>query len=95
MRAMLVVTSVAAVVCSSFAAQAATRHHRVHGAFYSAYGAAAPSHGFGNGGFLTGPYRQGAPGDNLDIWRRGYYQGNDPDQNIRVQIMRDPRNYTH
>ena len=33
---------------------------------------------------------QGAPTDHLPIWRYGYYQGNDPDNFIRSQLMRDP-----
>jgi len=48
--------------------------------------------GPGSGGYGTGPYWQGTPTDRLPIWRYGYYQGNDPDQFIRSQIMRDPRN---
>ncbi len=48
--------------------------------------------GAGSGGFGTGPYWQGEPTDRLPIWRYGYYQGNDPDQFIRGQIMRDPLN---
>jgi hypothetical protein len=46
----------------------------------------------GSGGFGTGPYWQGEPTDRRPIWRYGYYQGNDPDQFIRSQIMRDPTN---
>ncbi|HLK81600.1 MAG TPA: hypothetical protein VKT99_08905 [Xanthobacteraceae bacterium] len=38
------------------------------------------------------PYWQGEPTDHRPIWRFGYYQGNDPDQFIRGQIMRDPTN---
>jgi hypothetical protein len=40
--------------------------------------------------FRTHPYWQGEPTDRLPIWRYGYYQGNDPDQFIRSQMMRDP-----
>jgi hypothetical protein len=40
--------------------------------------------------FHTHPYWQGEPTDRLPIWRYGYYQGNDPDQFIRSQMMRDP-----
>ena len=82
-------------------AEAATRYHRA-GAYgpkvaYGnvAYGKVAYGLGGGSGGFCTGPYRQGTPMDRDPIWRRGYYQGNDPDQFIRLQIMRDPRNYAH
>jgi hypothetical protein len=46
----------------------------------------------GSKGYGTGPYWQGEPTDRLPIWRHGYYQGNDPDQFIRSQLMRDPTN---
>jgi len=46
----------------------------------------------GFGGWGTGPYWQGEPTDRLPIWRYGYYQGNDPDNRIRQQLMRDPTN---
>jgi hypothetical protein len=47
-----------------------------------------------NGGRGSGPFWQGAPTDYAPIWRYGFYQGNDPDQFIRGQLMRDPRNGT-
>ena len=37
------------------------------------------------------PYWQGTPTDRLPMWRYGYYQGNDPDNFIRSQLMRDPK----
>jgi hypothetical protein len=43
------------------------------------------------GGYGTRPYWQGEPTDRLPIWRYGYYQGNDPDNFIRLQLMRDPK----
>jgi hypothetical protein len=43
-------------------------------------------------GYSARPYWQGEPTDRLPIWRYGYYQGNDPDQFIRGQLMRDPPN---
>ena len=43
-----------------------------------------------SGGYHTHPYWQGEPTDRLPIWRYGYYQGNDPDNFIRLQLMRDP-----
>lgn len=46
----------------------------------------------GSGGRGDGPNWQGSLTDNLPIWRHGYYQGDDPDQFIRGQLMRDPRN---
>jgi hypothetical protein len=39
------------------------------------------------------PYWQGTPQDRLPIWRYGYYQGNDSDNFIRLQLMRDPPNH--
>jgi hypothetical protein len=50
-----------------------------------------PAQAAHNRGHLhTHPYWQGEPTDRLPIWRYGYYQGNDPDQFIRSQMMRDP-----
>jgi hypothetical protein len=74
-------------------AQSATRYHpvRAHGPRIALAGDLRG----GSGGFFTGPFRQGTPMDHDPIWRRGYYQGNDPDQFVRLQIMRDPRNYAH
>jgi hypothetical protein len=43
------------------------------------------------GSYGTRPYWQGTPMDRLPIWRYGYYQGNDPDNFIRSQLMRDPK----
>jgi hypothetical protein len=43
----------------------------------------------GDPGPGNGPIWQGEPGDHQSIWRRGYYRGNDPDNGIRGQIMRD------
>jgi hypothetical protein len=43
------------------------------------------------GGYGARPYWQGTPMDRLPIWRYGYYQGNDPDNFIRSQLMRDPK----
>jgi hypothetical protein len=51
--------------------------------------------GTGSGGWATGPNWQGLPTDRLLIWRYGHLQGNDPDQNIRLQLMRDPTNDAH
>ena len=45
-----------------------------------------------SGGFGTGPFWQGAPTDQLPIWRYGFYQANDPDPFSRGQLIRDPRN---
>jgi len=46
---------------------------------------------YASGGYGTRPYWQGTPTDRLPIWRYGYYQGNDPDNFIRSQLMRDPK----
>jgi hypothetical protein len=37
----------------------------------------------------NGPYWQGEPNDRRSIWRHNYYRGNDPDNRIRHQLMRD------
>jgi hypothetical protein len=39
----------------------------------------------------NGPVWQGEPGDGLPIWRYGFYCGNDPDDRIRLELMRDCR----
>jgi hypothetical protein len=54
-----------------------------------------PAKGTGSGGWATGPHWQGLPTDHLPIWRYGHLQGNDPDQFIRLQLMRDPTNDVH
>jgi hypothetical protein len=51
--------------------------------------------GAGSGGWAAGPYWQGEPTDRRAIWRYGHLQGNDPDQFIRYQLMRDPTNDAH
>jgi hypothetical protein len=99
MRAMLVLAAATAALCLTLPAEAATKSHHRNALRWAYAGVGASDlrtdlRG-GNGGFQTGPYRQGTPSDNLPIWRRGFYQGNDPDQNIRLQLMRDPRNYAH
>ena len=43
----------------------------------------------GDPGPGNGPIWQGEPSDRKSIWRRGYYRGNDPDNSIRQQLMRD------
>ena len=54
--------------------------------------AASPRHHrhYALSGYGTRPFWQGEPTDRLPIWRYGYYQGNDPDNFIRLQLMRDP-----
>jgi hypothetical protein len=39
-------------------------------------------------GIGTGPDWRGEPTDCRAIWRHGRYRGNDPDPNIRLQLMR-------
>lgn len=43
----------------------------------------------GDPGPGNGPIWQGEPTDGYSIWRHGRYRGNDPDNNIRDQIIRD------
>ena len=43
----------------------------------------------GDPGPGNGPSWQGEPTDRDSIWRRSYYRGNDPDNRIRLQLMRD------
>ena len=43
----------------------------------------------GDPGPGNGPIWQGEPTDRLSVWRRGHYRGNDPDNKIRQQLMRD------
>jgi hypothetical protein len=61
---------------------------------YANYFAEAASPGYYRhyvlGGYYIHPYWQGEPTDRLPIWRYGYYQGSDPDNFIRLQLMRDP-----
>jgi hypothetical protein len=95
MRLIILRSVVAALAVAVLAvpaeAAASSRHHRHYpSSLNGVYGAAGPVSGFG--GYGTGPYWQGEPTDNLPIWRHGYYQGNDPDQFIRSQLMRDPTN---
>jgi hypothetical protein len=77
-----------ATVVLALPAQAAHRHYSPSYAGPPAF--AEPD--VLSGAHRSGPYWQGEPSDHLPIWRYGYYQGNDPDQFIRGQLMRDPRN---
>ena len=43
----------------------------------------------------AGHYYQGTPMDQLSIWRRGSYLGNDPDSRIRLNLMRDGRGHAY
>jgi hypothetical protein len=90
MRSMIFAATTAAVAMTMLGlpAQAAVNHG--HHARLAPYGGDTRSGGFG-----TGPYWQGEPADHRSIWRYGYYQGNDPDQGIRFDLMRDGRNYAH
>ena len=40
-------------------------------------------------------YDQGTAVDQLPIWRRGSYLGNDPDSRIRFNLMRDGRGHAY
>jgi hypothetical protein len=43
----------------------------------------------GERGLGNGPYWQGEPNDHDEIWRNNRYRGNDQDNFIRGQLMRD------
>ena len=88
----LAATAAMAVALLALPTQAASHHHRVPQSLEGAYGSAQLGEP-GSLGFGTGPYWQGEPTDRQPIWRYGYYQGNDPDNFIRSQLMRDPRSY--
>ena len=81
----LVLASAAVALVASNPALARKRHHR----------AAVPPqcqdqpYAFSWGGLLT----NGAPRPNgcaPDVYQYGYYIGQDPDPNIRMQLLRDP-----
>ena len=80
---LLIVPAAAAVLAmlAPTADAASTRHHRP-----------APSGHVARpfSGYYARPWWQGTPSDRLPIWRYGYYQGNDSDPFIRLQMMRDP-----
>jgi len=85
MRFFLIYPAAAVTLAAAFlTVPARATHYRTH--FYAHHGKS----GTGSDGFGTRPYWQGEPTDRLPIWRYGYYQGNDPDQFIRSQMMRDP-----
>jgi hypothetical protein len=97
MRLLVRFMTAAAVATLALPANAASpRSYRYHSpSLQGAYGAAGPISRSAEtefGGWGTGPYWQGEPTDRLPIWRYGYYQGNDPDNRIRQQLMRDPTN---
>jgi hypothetical protein len=83
MRFLMYPAAAVAMTTVFLSLQAQAAHHRNQSYGYRGIGT-------GSGGFGTGPYWQGEPTDRLPIWRHGYYQGNDPDQFIRSQMMRDP-----
>ncbi len=66
----------AATFTSSFAEAAVTKR------------CATGFHGARERGIGTGPEWRGEPTDCRSIWRHGRYRGNDPDPNIRLQLMR-------
>jgi hypothetical protein len=85
MRLLMYPAAAAAVSTLLLSVPAHAQHHHRH----QVYGYRS---GIDSGGWGTGPYWQGEPTDRRPIWRYGYYQGNDPDQFIRGQIIRDPTN---
>lgn len=75
-----------AIIGISFPAASQQRFpnwYDVHGSMFT-YNPVRGDPGPGNG-----PYWQGEPADRLSVWRRGHYRGNDPDNGIRRQLMRD------
>jgi hypothetical protein len=74
-----------------------SQYRRATPSFYNSYGAVRREYRPGEyrgprnaPGF--GPYWQGEPSNKNPVWRNGYYQGNDPDNFVRGQLMRDPLN---
>jgi hypothetical protein len=90
MRSTIFAATTAAVAMVVLAVPAQAAVHHGHYARLAPYAGDTRSGGFG-----TGPYWQGEATDHRPIWRYGYYQGNDPDQGIRFELMRDGRNYVH
>jgi hypothetical protein len=88
MRYLIYPMAATALATAFLALPAQAAHYRHHYSRPHLYAGEYP----GSKGYGTGPYWQGEPADHSPIWRNGYYQGNDPDQFIRGQIMRDPTN---
>ena len=99
--AIAAVATVVSVLPADAANHAGKGRHRavaedtVLSTLFNAFGNSFDEGYVGSGGRGDGPNWQGSLTDNLPIWRHGYYQGNDPDQFIRGQLMRDPRNGAH
>ena len=92
---MLIKTSIATamlIVAASGAASAKDANRRLAHAMQGAYAAVSLPNGDTVG---AGHYDSGTPTDRLDIWRRGYYLGNDPDSRIRLNLIRDGRGHAY
>jgi hypothetical protein len=85
MRFVMYAVAVAALAIVFVSLPAQARQHHLYPLY--AHGSSIDSGGWG-----SGPFWQGEPRDRRPIWRYGFYQGNDPDPFIRLQIMRDPTN---
>jgi hypothetical protein len=93
MRYLMYPAAAAAMATVFLALPAEAAHDRYHSRPHPFTGSNSyAGESSGSKGYGTGPHFQGEPTDNLPIWRNGYYQGNDPDQFIRLQLMRDPTN---
>ena len=80
---------VAPAVAAAFAA-AALMPTQASAQWYDRFGSTLdynPARGSPGPG--NGPEWKGFPTDHNTVWRNGRYRGNDPDNNIRYQLMRD------
>jgi hypothetical protein len=65
-------------------------HWEPPGSWYDAHGSMLTYNpARGDPGPGNGPVWQGEPTDREPVWRRSHYRGNDPDNRIRQQLMRD------
>jgi hypothetical protein len=68
----------------------ALAQYRLAPGWYDSHGSLLMYHpSRGSPGPGNGPAWQGEPGDRASVWRHNRYRGNDPDSNIRRQMMRD------
>lgn len=83
-------TAAAVAVLVASAPMPATAQSRLPPNWYDAYGSMLKYNpARGDPGPGNGPFWQGEPTDRLSVWRRNHYRGNDPDNLIRHQLMRD------
>jgi hypothetical protein len=92
MRRTKLTAAIAAVIVTTVIAtpiQASTRN-RLPPSWYDAHGSMLTYNpARGDPGPGNGPVWQGEPTDRESVWRRSHYRGNDPDNRIRQQLMRD------